>query len=157
LPPPPNPEAAKTQADVQANQQKAQLEQLKAQADVQRETAQAQSEIAIAERKAQLETQMALLNAEIKREQHAMDMQAHAAKMQAHEAKLNEPRATVTVNHDAPELTGPLGVALNQLGQHLATQQAGHTQAVLDALAAHARPKRIRKTGNGEYVTEAVQ
>jgi hypothetical protein len=28
---------------------------------------------------------------------------------------------------------------------------------VLDALAAHGKPKRIRKLGNGEYMTETVQ
>jgi hypothetical protein len=158
LPPPPNPDAAKNQADMVANQQKAQLEQQKAQADVQRETAQAQSEIAIAERKAQLETQLALLNAEIKREQHAMDMAKHAADMQAHQQKMQDgPRASVDVKHDAGQITGPMGDAIAQLGHHLAAQQAAHTQAVLDALAAHGKPKRIKKIANGEYMTETVQ
>jgi hypothetical protein len=50
-----------------------------------------------------------------------------------------------------------MGDAIVQLGNHLATNQAAHTQAILEALAAHGKPKRIRKTGNGEYVTETVQ
>jgi len=157
LPPPPNPDQQKAQVDMVANQQKVQLEQQKAQADVQREAAQAQSEIAIAERKAQLETQLALLNAEIKREQHAMDMAKHAADMQMHDKKMQDgPRASVDVKHDAGQITGPMGDAINALGQHLAAQQGAHTQAILDALAQHSKPKRIRKTADG-YVTETVQ
>jgi hypothetical protein len=87
-----------------------------------------------------------------------MDMAKHAADMQAHQQKMQDgPRASVDVKHDAGQITGPIGDVIAQLGQHLAAQQAGHTQAVLDALAQHGKPKRIRKLGNGEYMTETVQ
>jgi hypothetical protein len=169
LPPPPNPEQQKTQADVMANQQKLQIEQAKAQADVQREVAQAQSQIAIAERKAQLETQLAMINAEIKQREHAMDMEKHNAQMELHARKMmttmgggnngdgDGARASIEVKHGADQIVEPMADIVARLAQHLSGQQAAHTQMVLDALAQHGKPKRIRKVGNGEYVTETVQ
>jgi hypothetical protein len=169
LPPPPNPEQAKTQADVVANQQKMQIEQQKAQSDVQREVAQAQSQIAIANRKAELETQLALLNAEIKQREHAMDMEKHNAQMELHARKMmtttgggnngdgDGARASIEVKHGADQIVEPMADIVARLAQHLGSQQQAHTQMVLDALAQHGKPKRIKKVGNGEYVTETVQ
>jgi hypothetical protein len=159
LPPPPNPDQQKAQADAQNNQQKLQIEQVKAQADVQRENAQTQSQIAVAQAKHDLETQKMLLDAHIKQQEHQWDMERHQAQMQLHQQKMAA-AANGDGNgngHGSAIDLSPMADIVRQVTQHLSDQQHVHTQAVLDALAQHGKPKRIRKVGNGEYVTETVQ
>lgn len=162
--PPQDPNAAKTQATLIANQQKAQLEQQQAQADQGREAAQAQSQIAIANQKWELEKQSKQLDMQRDAQKHQYDMEALAARNSAEQLKQQTPRASIEVKHGADALAGPMGEMVNQLGQHVADTIGAHTKALTDALAAHSqamahasKPKRIRKTGNGEYVTEVVQ
>lgn len=166
IPPPQqtDPNAQKTQAALIENQQKAQLEQQQAQADQTREAAQAQSQIAIANQKFELEKQGKILDMQRDQQKHEMDMQRLAAQHAASLQKAQTPKATVEVKHGADDLAGPMGDMVNKLGEHVAKSMGDHTKALSDALAAHSaamaehsKPRRIRKTGNGEYVTEPVR
>jgi hypothetical protein len=161
LPPPPNPEQAKNQADMAMNAQKMQFEQAKAKADMEREQADTQSQITIANVKADLETRLKLLEAEIKQREHVWDMERqaaqHNAQMEAHAKKMQEqPAAAVEIRHNGKEMAQPMADVVNTLGQHLTNLLNSHTETITHALAQHAAPKRIRKVGNGEYVTEPV-
>ena len=50
----------------------------------------------------------------------------------------------------------PMADVVNTLGQHLTNLLNSHTATITSALKQHSAPKRIRKVGNGEYVTEPV-
>jgi hypothetical protein len=159
IPPPQqqDPNQAKAQAQLIANQQKAQLEQQQAQSDQQREAAQAQSQIAIANQKFELEKQLKMMDAQRDQQKHEFDMEKSRLQFAAQADKQNGvPQASIQVKHGADEITGPMGEAVSALGTHLANMLGAHTHAITTALAQHAAPKRIRKTGNGEYVTEPL-
>ena len=157
IPPPPDPNAAKNQADMANNQAKMQLEQSKAQVDQEREAAQAQSEIAIANQKFELEKQLKLLDAEIAARKHQMEMESNAQKMALANQKAQQgPRAAVEIKHNGQEMAQPMADVVTTLGTHLTNLLDRHTATITGALAAHSGPKRIRKTGNGEYITEPV-
>jgi hypothetical protein len=168
IPPPSDPNQAKAQADMQANQAKMQLEAGKAQADQQREAAQAQSEIAIANQKFELEKQLKLLDAEIAARKHQMEMESNAQKMALANQKAQQgpkrPGVEISTNgqaleikHTGAEMAEPMAQVVHTLGQHLTNLLNSHTATITSALDRHSGPKRIRKLGNGEYVTEPVK
>ena len=61
------------------------------------------------------------------------------------------------IKHTGAEMAEPMAQVVNTLGQHLTNLLNSHTTAITTALEHHSGPKRIRKLGNGEYVTEPVK
>jgi hypothetical protein len=159
----------KAQADMQVQAQKAQLEAQKSQADTQHQIAKTQADVALAERKFELEKQLKLLDAEIKAQQHQHDMQLKTAEHQgkqrerAANAESKNGNARIEVKHSADELTGPLALVVEQLGQHLANNhaaqqqsQAAHTHALMEAVSQSNKPKRIKGPSGKVYQIEHV-
>ncbi len=171
-PPPqakPDPAMIKAQADMQVQGQKAQLEGVKAQADTQHQIAKTQAEMALADKKFELEKQLAILNAQLATEKHQQDMALRMADHQgkqrerADNAEAKNGNARIEVKHSADELTGPLALVVEQLGQHLANShaaqqqsQAAHTQAIMETIAQNNKPKRIKGPSGKVYHIEHV-
>jgi hypothetical protein len=174
VPPKPDPEMMKLQAESQlkiqemqqkaqldsaAMQHKAQIETLQAQADIATQDRKTQAEMAMAERKFELERELKLLDMQMKSQEHQQNAELKAAdhhmKAEERKEKAKEgPKAAIEVKHGAEQLTGPLSDAISQLGEHMSKQQEAHMRALVTTIQSNKRPKRIKAPSGKVYEIE---